>query len=56
MSTNGLKMLMMKFENTGDFGVAPGRGRQPIPMEVVDKVAVAIADHAESAPNSATSA
>ena len=56
MSTNGLKKMMMKFENTGDFGVAPGRGRRPIPMEVVDKVAVAVADHAEHTPNSATSA
>ena len=43
MSTNGLKM-MLKFKNTGDFGVAPGRGRRPIPMEVVDVVAVAVAD------------
>ena len=27
MSTNGLKMtmMMMKFENSGNFGVAPGR-------------------------------
>ena len=42
---------MMKFENAGEFGVAPGRGRRPIPMEVVDDVAVA-----DRAPNSATSA
>ena len=27
MSTNGLKKMMIKFENTGDLGVAPGRGR-----------------------------
>ena len=53
MLANGLKKMMMKFENTGDFGVAPGRGRQPIPMEVVDEVAVAVADRA---PNFATSA
>ena len=57
MSANGLKMMMMmKFENTGDFSVVPERGRQSIPMEVVDEVALAVADHAEHAPNSATSA
>ena len=55
MSTNGLKK-MMKFENTGNFGMAPGRGRRPIPMDVVDEVSVAVADRAEHAPNSATSA
>ena len=48
--------MMIKFENTGDFSVAPGRGRRPIPIEVVDKVAVAVADRAEHALNSATSA
>ena len=26
MSTNGLKKMMVKFKNTDDFGVAPGRG------------------------------
>ena len=56
MSTNGLKKMVMKFESTGDFGVAPGRGRWPIPMEFVDEVAVAVADRAERAPNSATCA
>ena len=55
MSTNLLKM-MMKFESTGDFGVGPGSGRRLIPMEVVDEVAVAVADRVERAPNSATSA
>ena len=40
----------------GDFGVAPGRGRRPIPVEVVDEVAVLVADRAERAPNSVTSA
>ena len=54
MSTNGLKKMIMKFENTGDFSVAPGKGRQLIPLEVVDEVAVA--DCAEHDPNSATSA
>ena len=54
MSTNGLKKMIMKFENTGDFSVAPGKGRQLIPLEVVDEVAVA--DRAEHDPNSATSA
>ena len=53
MSTNGLRK-MMKFENTGDFGVAPGRGRRHIPMEV-DQVSVTVADRTESAINSATS-
>ena len=53
MSTNGLTKKMMKFGNTGDFGVAPGRGRGPILMEVVYEVSVAVADRA---PNSATSA
>ena len=43
----------MKFENTG---VAPGRGRQSIPMEVVDELAMAVADRAERAQNSATNA
>ena len=47
---------MMKFDNNGDFGVALRRGRRSIPMEVVDEVAVAVADRAERAPNSATSA
>ena len=56
MSTNGLKNKMMKFENTGDFCVAPGRGRRSMPMEVVDEVAVAVVECAERAPNSATSA
>ena len=56
MSTNRLKKMMMKFENIGDFGVAPGRRRQPIPTEVVDEVAVAVAGRKECAPNSATSA
>ena len=51
MSTNGLKKKIMKFENTGDFRVTPERGRRPIPVEVVDEVAVA-----DRAPNSATSA
>ena len=55
MSTNGLKK-MMKFENTGDLVVTPGRGRRPIPMKVVDELAMAVADHAERAPNSSTSA
>ena len=50
MPTDGLKKMVMKFEKTGDFGVAPGRGRRPIPMEAVDEVAVAIADRAEHAP------
>ena len=54
-STNELKMII-KFENTGDFGVPPGRGRRHITMEVVDEVAVAVADRAEHAPNSATNA
>ena len=27
MSTNGLKKMMMKFDNTGDFCVAPQRRR-----------------------------
>ena len=52
MLTNGLKKTMIKLENTGDFGVASGRGRRPIPMEVT----VAVADRAERALNSATSA
>ena len=56
VSTNGLKKKKMKFENTGDFDVASGRGRQSIPMEVVYEVAVAGADRAEHAPNSAASA
>ena len=47
---------MMKGKNIGDFGVAPGRGRWPIPMEVVDEFAVAVTDDAERAPNSATRA
>ena len=47
---------MMKFGNTGDFGVAPGRGRRPIPMEVVDEVAVAVTDRAGLPPYSATCA
>ena len=34
----------------------PGRGRRPIPMEVVDEVAVAVVDRAERVPNSAISA
>ena len=54
MSTKGLKK-MMKFENTGDFGVASGRGSRPIPVEVVDEVSVAVAHRAERAQNSATS-
>ena len=41
MSTNGLKKMLIKFENIGDFGVAHGRGRLPMPMELVDEVAVA---------------
>ena len=53
MSTNGLKKRMMKFENPGDFGEVPGRGRQPVPVKVVDEVIVAVAYHV---PNSATSA
>ena len=48
MSTNGLKkkkvMMMMKFENTGDLGVAPGRGRRLIP-------AVAVTDRASNSAN-----
>ena len=51
-----LEMMMVKFEVTGDFGVAPGRGRRSIPMEGVDEVAVAVPGRAELAPNSATSA
>ena len=47
---------MIKFENTGDLGVEPGRGKRSIPMEVVDEVAMAVADRAERASNSATSA
>ena len=47
--------MMKKFENTGDFSVAPGRGMWPIPKEVYDEVAMAAADCAERAPNSATS-
>ncbi|KAJ8877202.1 hypothetical protein PR048_021656 [Dryococelus australis] len=39
---------------TCDLGVAPGRGRRPIPMDIVDEVAVA--DHAACALHSATSA
>ena len=56
VSTSGLKNLITKFENTDDFGLAPGRGRRPISMEVVDEVAVVVADRAELAPHSATSA
>ena len=58
MSTNELKKkMMMKFENTGNFGAEPGRGRQSTsPMEVVDEVAVAVADRAEHAPSFTTSA
>ena len=57
MSTNWLKVVViMKFENTGAFGVAAGRGRRPIPIEVFDEFAVALADRAERPPNSATSA
>ena len=57
VSTNGLKkIMMMKFKNTGGFGVAPRRGRQPISMEVVVEFAVVVAGSAERAPNSATSA
>ena len=48
--------MMMKLKNTGDFSVASGRGRQPIPMEVDEEVAVAVALCAECDPNSATSA
>ena len=51
MSTNGLKKMMIKFENTGDFAVTLGRGRRPIPMKVVDEFAVAVADCAELAQN-----
>ena len=54
MPTTGLKIR--KFKDTGELGVAPERERRPIPMEVVDKVAVAIADYAACVPNSATSA
>ena len=56
MSINGLKKMMKKFEETGELGVAPGRGRRPIPVEVVDEVAVAVADRAAHASTSATSA
>ena len=51
MSTDRLKKTT-KFENTGDFDVAPGRGRRPILMKVFDEVAVVVADRAERAPNS----
>ena len=54
-STNVLKKMVMKFVKTGDFGVAHGRGKLSIPIEVVDDVAVAIADRAECYLHSATS-
>ena len=46
-STNGLKKKVMKFENAGDFGVAPGIGRRPILMGDIDEVAVVVSDRAE---------
>ena len=58
MSTNGLNnmMMMMKFEITDDIDVAPGRGKLPIPLKVVDDTFMAEVDRAERDPISIISA
>ena len=34
------------FELTGDFGIAPGRGRRPIAPEIIEEVTVVMAKSA----------
>ncbi|GFV97484.1 hypothetical protein TNCV_2039921 [Trichonephila clavipes] len=38
----------MKFEETGDLGVLPGRGREPVGTENVEEVATAVVERASS--------
>ncbi|GFX05479.1 hypothetical protein TNCV_1008011 [Trichonephila clavipes] len=38
--------MIMKFEETGDLGVLPGRGRKPVENETVEEVGTAVIERA----------
>ncbi|GFW28799.1 hypothetical protein TNCV_201221 [Trichonephila clavipes] len=46
-----LKKMIMKFQETGDLGVLPGRGRKPVRTESVQEVATAVVERASSSPS-----
>ncbi|GFX34871.1 hypothetical protein TNCV_2328111 [Trichonephila clavipes] len=39
---------IMNFEETGDLGVLPGRGRKPVETESVEEVATTVVERASS--------
>ncbi|GFU70535.1 hypothetical protein TNCV_2511911 [Trichonephila clavipes] len=44
--------MIMKFEETGDFGVLPGRGLKPVGTETVEEVATAVVERTSSETSS----
>ncbi|GFW88899.1 uncharacterized protein TNCV_2683331 [Trichonephila clavipes] len=42
LSRIDLRKMIMKFEETGDLGVLPGRERKPVGVETVEEIAIAV--------------
>ncbi|GFU71699.1 hypothetical protein TNCV_3036391 [Trichonephila clavipes] len=47
--------MIMKFDEIGDLGVLPGRGRKPVGTETVEEVAIAAVESASSSIYSSAS-
>ncbi|GFV19737.1 uncharacterized protein TNCV_479631 [Trichonephila clavipes] len=54
ISKIGLRKMIMKFEETGNLGVLPRRGRKPVGTETVEEVATAIVERTSSSIYSST--
>ncbi|GFY33988.1 uncharacterized protein TNCV_4596961 [Trichonephila clavipes] len=48
ISRIGLRKMIMKFEETGNLGVLPGKGRKLFGTETVEEVAAAVVERASS--------
>ncbi|KFM69287.1 hypothetical protein X975_02108, partial [Stegodyphus mimosarum] len=56
MSKNGLKKMIMEFEETRDLGVLSGNGRKPVANETIEEIATAVVERASSSLYSSASA
>ncbi|GFX40200.1 hypothetical protein TNCV_4318351 [Trichonephila clavipes] len=48
ISSIGLRKMIMKFEETGDLGVLPGRRRKPVETETIKEIATSVGEKASS--------
>lgn len=55
MSKNGLKKVIIKFEETGELSVLPERGRKPVANEIIEEVTTAKVEKTSSSSYSSAS-